>query len=127
MMHLWSLAFLLALLFSCTTRPPYTDTGKPGQIKVIAFYDDNKNGVMDEGESGSPTKVAISQEVSCPPSGNPSWIDTDTAGKYTFQDLEPGSYCVISLGAQSYTTRAAQEVYVSSDLVTTVVFGLLRQ
>ncbi len=119
-------AVLFLSLYGCASQPAYTDNGNPGQIKVVAFFDDNKNGVMDAAESGTQTKVAISQEVSCPPSGSPSWMDTDAAGNYTFQNLKPGSYCIISLGAQSYTTKAAQQVYVSSDQVTTVAFGLVR-
>ncbi|HTP02064.1 MAG TPA: carboxypeptidase-like regulatory domain-containing protein [Anaerolineales bacterium] len=126
MKHLLLLASLCALLYGCASQPPYTDTGTPGQIKVIAFYDDNKNGVMDGAEAGTQTKVAISQEVSCPPSGHPSWLDTDTAGTYTFQDLKPGKYCIISLSAMGYTTKVAPVVYVSSDRVTTVAFGLVR-
>ncbi len=105
---------------------PLSITDTPGQIKVLIFYDDNKNGVMDGKELGVQGKVAITQEVSCPPTGDPAWVNTDASGIHIFQDLKPGKYCVLPFGNWSNTTKANQEVYVSSDQMTTVAFGLLN-
>ena len=127
MKHLLIFAWLLALLTACNSEPPYTDNGNSGQIKTIVFYDDNGNGTMDTGESGAQSQVAISQEVSCPPTSDPNWIDTDSNGTYVFKDLEPGKYCVLPFSnGLSMTTKMTQEVYVSSDWVTTVAFGIVR-
>ena len=126
MKRLLFFVLLLTFLNGCASQPLNTDTGKPGQIKVVVFYDDNKNGVMDAGESGAQSRVAISQELSCPPAGDPNWVDTDPSGIHVFQDLKPGKYCVFPLGAVSYTTKMTQEAYVSSDQVATVAFGMER-
>lgn len=126
MKRLLFLGFVLACLYGCSSQPPFVDNGKPGQVKVVVFYDDNKDGVMSGGEKGAQSKVSISQEVSCPPSHSPDWVDTDSAGVHTFQDLKPGKYCVISSGGLSATTPLTQEVYVSSERVTTATFGVLR-
>jgi hypothetical protein len=117
----------LALLAGCQSQPPYTDNGNPGQIKVVAFYDANKNGAMDSGETGAQARFAISQEVSCPPSGTPSYAETDTTGVLLFKDLKPGRYCVFIDNGFMITTKMTQEVYVSSDLVTTVMFGMVKE
>ena len=127
MKHLLIFAWLLALLTACNSEPPYTDNGNPGQIKAIVFYDDNGNGTMDSGEFGAQSQVAISQEVSCPPTSDPNWIDTDSSGVVLFEDIEPGKHCVFPFSnGLSMTTKMTQEVYVSSDLVTTVEFGIIR-
>ena len=64
------LVFILSLAFlaGCQSQPDYTDNGNPGQIKAVIFYDDNRNGAMDDDETGAQTEVGISQDVSCPPS-----------------------------------------------------------
>lgn len=67
---------LLLLLAGCGTQPTYTDNGNPGQIKAVVFYDDNQNGVMDNGETGAPQRVALSQEVTCTPA-NLEFVPTD--------------------------------------------------
>lgn len=97
MKRLLVFGLMLVLLTACgESKPPYTDNGNPGQIKAIVFYDDNKNGVMDSGESSLQTQTAISQEVSCPPQNQQSYliIDTDTNGVGLFKELKPGKYCV---------------------------------
>ncbi len=126
MKRLLLLAFLLVLLNGCASQPPYIDNGHPGQIKVVAFYDDNRNGVMDATEAGYQSQAAISQEVSCPPTGKPDWKNMEASGVYTFEDLKPGKYCVLLDTSLSSTTRLAWEAYVSSDQVTTVPFGVVR-
>lgn len=125
MRRLSLLALLLALVTGCASQPPYIDNGHTGQIKAVIFYDDNKNGIMDGKEAGVQGKVAITQEVSCPPTGKPDWVDTDASGVYLSAQLKPGKYCIFPFGNWSMTTRATQEVYVSSDQVTTVAFGVL--
>ena len=125
MKRLLIVGLMLVLLVGCKSQPPYTDNGNPGQVKAVVFFDDNKNGTMDSGETGTQSQVAISQEVSCPPTGNPNWTATDSNGTYIFKDLKPGKYCVIPFGnGLSFTTKMTQEVYVNSDLMTTVMFGI---
>jgi hypothetical protein len=126
MKRLLIFGLMLVLLAACASKQAFTDNGNPGQIKAIFFYDDNKNGVMDSGESGTPGQAAIAQEVSCPPTSDPNWIDTDSSGVVLFDGLEPGKYCVFPPNGLSMTTKLTQEVYVSSDRVTTVAFGIIR-
>jgi len=127
MKRLLVLGLTLVLLGACDSQPPFVDNGNPGQIKAVGFYDDNKNIVMDSGEIGAPLRVAISQEVSCPPSGTPNFVETDVNGVSLFTDLKPGKYCVFVDNNPGMTTKITQEVYVSSDQVTTVMFGMVRE
>ena len=120
---------MLVLLTACgESEPPYTDNGNPGQIKAIFFYDDNKNGKMDEGEAGVQAQsiVGIAQEISCPPTSTPTYVDSDANGAYEFIDLKPGKYCLYLNNGYTPVTKMTQEVYVSSDKITTVYFGLSR-
>jgi uncharacterized protein (DUF2141 family) len=112
----------------CGKQPTYTDNGNPGQIKVTVFYDDNRNGTMDRGETGAPVEVGISQDISCPPSNQykNTYSGTDADGVALFENLEPGKYCVGLNGNYSNTTRMNLEVYVSSDLRAVVSFGIAR-
>jgi uncharacterized protein (DUF2141 family) len=116
---------ILVLLTACgESKPKFTDNGNPGQIKAIFYYDENKNGTMDSNETGVPTRVSISQEVSCPPVNDPTFYETDADGVYVFTDLKPGKYCVVSDSrGLAMTIKLTPEVYVSSDQVTTVYFG----
>jgi hypothetical protein len=128
MKRLLVFGLLLALLTGCSSKPPYTDNGKPGQIKAVVFYDDNKNGTMDSGEKGAQAQVAISQDASCPPSSEPKLVNTDPNGVYLFTGLKPGRYCVFPFSnGLSMTTKMTLSVYVSSDLVTTAMFGIVRE
>jgi uncharacterized protein (DUF2141 family) len=124
------LVFVLSiiLLTGCQSQPAFTDNGNLGQIKAVVFYDDNKNGNMDSGETGVQTEVGISQDVSCPPSSidKNTFVNTDANGIAVFNDLEPGKYCVAPNGNYSMTTKMTLDVYVSSDAVTTVMFGIVR-
>ena len=122
------LGLILILLTACgKSEPPYIDNGNPGQIKTIVFYDDNSNGKMDADESGAQSQVAISQEVSCPPVSDPNWMDTDPNGNLLLDDLKPGKYCVFFFSnGIAVTTKLTQEVYVSSDAITEVAFGIVR-
>ncbi len=117
---------LVVLLAGCGKQPTYTDNGNPGQIKAVVFYDDNKNGVMDSGETGAPQRVAISQEVTCTPA-DPEYVSTDADGEVLFKDLKPGRYCVFVGNGYGMTTKMLLEVYVSSDLVTVAPFGIVRE
>jgi hypothetical protein len=129
MKALLAFVLLLALLTGCQSQPTYTDNGNPGQIKAVLFYDNNRNGVMDSGETGVQTKVGISQETSCPASNQDAVtnITTDVDGVALFKDLKPGKYCVVPYGNPAMTTKFTQEVYVSSDTITTVMFGMARE
>ena len=120
---------LFALVTACgPSEPLFTDNGNPGQIKVIAFYDDNKNGSMDNGEVAVQAEaiIAISQEISCPPANVPPFVDTDANGVHQFTDLKPGKYCIALSNGFNPTTKLTQEVYVNSDAVTEVTFGIAR-
>ena len=129
MKRLLVFGLMLVLLTACgESEPPFTDNGNPGQIKAIFFFDDNKNGQQDDGETGVQAQsiVGIAQEVSCPPTSTPSYVDTDANGVYEFKDLKPGKYCLYLNNGFTPVTKLTQEVYVSSDMVTTVYFGMGR-
>jgi len=81
---------------------------------------------MDNGEAGAPQRVAISDEPSCV-SSPPNFIPTDSNGVVVFSDLKPGQYCVAIDNGYGMTTKMNLQVYVSSDLVTTVYFGVVRE
>ena len=122
-------AFFIAFLSACGgNQPLYADNGNPGRIKAVFFYDDNHNGQMDGGESVLQAQqiAGISQEVSCPPSGTPIYQDSNANGVIEFDNLKPGKYCLALNNGFLPTTRMDQEVYVSSDQVTAVYFGIAR-
>jgi uncharacterized protein (DUF2141 family) len=121
-------ALFLVLLAGCQSQPAFTDTGEPGQIKALVFYDDNGNGRLDNGETGAQIELNISQVISCPPTrlDNGATISTDVDGVAIFRDLNPGKYCVAPLGNYVMTTKMTQEVYVNSEEITTVVFGVSK-
>jgi uncharacterized protein (DUF2141 family) len=130
MKRLLVFVLMLVLLTACgASEPPYTGNGNPGQIKAVFFYDDNKNGNMDSGEMGVQAQAiaGISQEVSCPPSGTPVYADTDASGTLEFRDLKPGKYCLYLNNGFLPTTKLTREVYVSSDRVTNVFFGIVKE
>ncbi len=124
------LVFLLslALLAGCQSQPAFTDNGNPGQIRAVIFYDDNRNRVMDSGETGVQTELGISQDISCPPSRKDSIrsVSADINGEALLTDLKPGKYCLHLMQNFGMTTRQNLEVYVSSAETTTVAFGVVR-
>jgi uncharacterized protein (DUF2141 family) len=129
MKHLMVFIFFFVLLTGCQSQPAFTDNGNPGQIKAVVFYDDNRNGVMDGGETGAQIEIGISQDISCPASSQDKVtnIQADANGAVIFKDLKPGKYCVNLNGNYNNTTKLTQEVYVSSDLITTVMFGIVKE
>ncbi|MBL8091444.1 MAG: hypothetical protein JNJ43_14005 [Anaerolineales bacterium] len=130
MKHFIIFGLLFVLLTACgESKPPFTDNGNSGQIKVIVFYDDNKNGVMDSGETGAQAQsvISISQDISCPPTTNPPFVDTDINGLHEFKDLKPGKYCIALSNGYAPITKMTQEVYVSSEMITTVMVGIVKQ
>jgi len=125
----WSLiAILIILLAGSRAQPLFNDNGNPGKIQASVFYDDNRNGVQDNGEGGFQASIAISQDIACPGASldKITWLDTDPNGSAVFSDLKPGKYCVYTDGSLAPTTKLTQDVFVSSDLVSTVSFGLAR-
>jgi hypothetical protein len=84
---------------------------------------------MDSGETSVQTEVGISQDLSCPPSSKDknTFVNADSNGIALFNDLKPGKYCVAPNGNYSMTTKATLDVYVSSDAITTVMFGIVRE
>lgn len=129
MKRLLTLGLLLILLTACgESAPAYTDNGNPGQVKAIVFYDNNKNGTMDSSETGAQVEMGISQDISCPASSKDkiTIFNADANCVALMNDLKPGKYCVGLTGNYSMTTKSTQEVYVSSDLITTVMFGIVK-
>lgn len=129
MKHLLVFAVFFVMLAGCQSQPAFTDNGNPGQIKAVVFYDDNRNGIMDSGETSAQIEVGISQDISCPASSQDKVtnIQADETGTVIFKDLKPGKYCVNLNGNYNNTTKATQEIYVSSDTITAVMFGIVRQ
>lgn len=130
MKRLLIFGLMLVLLTACgDSEPPFTDNGNPGQIKATVFYDDNKNGTMDSGETSAPIGVGISQDISCPPSSMDkfTFFNADANSAILIKELKPGKYCVAPDGNYHMTTKLTLEAYVSSDLVTTVTFGIVRE
>jgi uncharacterized protein (DUF2141 family) len=117
------------MLACCASAPTITDNGNPGQIKAIVFYDTNRNGKLDSGETGSQTRIAISQDVSCPPQNDQSitWTATDANGVAVIKDLKPGKYCVFADGNMGATTQMTLDVYLSSDQEVVVTFGVVKE
>lgn len=119
---------LIVLLGACKKQPPFMDNGNPGQIKVITFYDDNRNGQLDGREMGTFVRMGISQDISCP-AGSLEKIhqmDSDANGIGVFKDLKPGKYCVTLIGNYGMTTKMNPEVFLSSDQEIVVRLGLTR-
>lgn len=130
MKRLLVFGLMLILLTACgESKPPYVDNGNPGHIKAVFFYDDNRNGQMDASETSVYAEqiVGISQEVSCPPTSTPIFHDSDSSGVIQFNDLKPGKYCLYLSNGFLPTSKLTQEVYVSSEQVTTVYFGIAKQ
>jgi hypothetical protein len=119
---------IFAWLAGCDNKPLFTDNGNSGQIKVVAFYDDNHNGTMDSNETGAQVKMTISQDVSCPSSSldKDTILNTSADGVALFMNLKPGKYCVAPGDNLSMTTKMTQDVYVSSDMISEVMFGVVK-
>jgi hypothetical protein len=63
----------------------------PASLGSIVWYDTDKDGVLDSGETGVPGVTVTLYDGS----GNPiATTTTDTSGGYQFGDLPPGSYSV---------------------------------
>jgi uncharacterized protein (DUF2141 family) len=128
MKRLMVFVLTLVLLTACGGgQPAFTDNGNPGQIKVIVFYDDNQNGIMDSDDTGAPAhRLALADQVGCSSStGSLNFVPTDSNGVVIFNDLKPGRYCVAIDNGYRTTTKLNLEVYVSSDQVTTAYFGIV--
>jgi hypothetical protein len=127
MKHLLVFSLVFVLLAACKSQPTFTDNGNPGQVKAIVFYDDNKNSVMDSGETGAPQRVFILPKESCTSTSQPDYVATDADGVVLFKDLKPGIYCVTVGNGFGMTTKMSVKASVSSDVVTTVMFGMLKE
>ena len=130
MKRLLLFVLMIVLLTACSeSEPLFTDNGNPGQIKAVVFFDDNQNGIMDGGETGAPShRLALADRVGCTSStGNLYFVPTDSDGVVNFSDLKPGRYCVAIDNGYSTTTKLNLDAYVSSDMVTTVIFGVVRK
>lgn len=126
MKKLFAVALFFSLLVGCNTKPEIIDNGQPGQIRVVVFFDENRNGQLDQGESGISEKVGISQDISCP-AGNMDKVtqaETDINGETVFSELKPGVYCVALLGNRVVSTKLTQEIPLSSEQEKLVYFGI---
>jgi len=130
MKRLLIFGLMLVLLTACgKNEPSFTDNGNPGQIKAVVFFDENQNGIMDGGETGAPShRLALADRVGCSSStGSLNFVSTDADGVVNFSDLKPGLYCVGIDNGYKTTTKLTLDAYVSSDVVTTVMFGVIRE
>jgi len=130
MRHLLIFGLMLVLLTACgESEPPYTDNGNPGQIKAVVFFDENQNGIIDGSETGAPShRLALADQVGCSSStGTLNFVPTDSNGAVIFSDLKPGRYCVAIDNGYRTTTKLNLDAYVSSDMITTVYFGIIRE
>jgi hypothetical protein len=125
---IFSLIFVFITACSENSGPPFVDNGNPGHIKAVAFYDDNQNGMMDNGETGAPAiRLALADQVGCISStGSFNFIPTDSNGVVNFRDLKPDLYCVAIDNGYKTTGKLNVNAYVSSDMVTTVMFGVIK-
>lgn len=126
------LVFVLTLVFLAAcgeSEPQFTDNGNPGHIKAVVFYDENQNGIMDSDETVAPSiRLALADQVGCTSStGTLNFVPTDSDGVVNFSDLKPGRYCVGIDNGYKTTTKLNMDAYVSSDTVTTVAFGVIRE
>ena len=82
---------------------------------------------MDEGEALLvDEEIGISQDISCP-AGNMDKVTigrTDSSGEVSFSGLPAGKYCIAYMGGKSMTTKLTVQVYLSSEQVTQVFFGI---
>lgn len=124
-------SLILVFLTACSENsgPPFVDNGNPGQIKAVAFYDNNQNGIMDNGETGAPAiRLTLADQVGCTSStGTFNFIPTNSEGVVSFSDLKPGLYCVAIDNGYKTTGKLNVNAYVSSDMVTTVMFGVIKE
>ena len=130
MKRLLVFVFTVVLITACgKSEPLFTDNGNPGHIKVVVFFDENQNGIMDGGDTGAPSiRLALADRVGCSSStGSLNFVPTDTDGVVNFSDLKPGLYCVGIDNGYKTTTKLNLDAYVSSDMVTTVMFGVIRE
>ena len=122
------LTILAVFLTGCgSAQPTITDNGKPGQIKVTVFQDDNNNGQMDANEKATAAEmVLLSTGDTCPPQTiNFTQKMTDEKGEVLFNNLKPGTYCTGYMGMSSTTTKIAVKVNVSSEETATVYYGII--
>ncbi len=109
------------------TRPPPTPTNTavpppPTQICLLAYMDDNANGVFDIGE-GLQTAVAIT--VFTAETVIVNYITDGVSEPYCTADLEPGEYQVTRsiLQGETLTTSGNRTVLLQSGDVVTLQFG----
>lgn len=119
---------LVALLAGCLKRTEFIDNGQPGTIRVVVFNDKNQNDFKDEGEVIGGEQVAIQFEGVCPPPTRDDMVfmDTDENGEAIFEDLQPGRYCVLYMDTAGATMRLNYEIYLNSEELISIGFGVLR-
>jgi uncharacterized protein (DUF2141 family) len=127
MQKFFFMGILSLLIAACgSAQPIITDNGKPGQIKVFVFQDENNNGKMDAGEKGLPDRVLLSQGDTCPPQTKDfTQAATDVNGEALFNNLKPGVYCVGYYGDNAITTQIAVKINLSSEQQADVFYGII--
>lgn len=120
---------ILIFLAGCgSPEPEIFDNGKPGQITVRIYNDQNKNHVWDEGETGVVDQVSVVQGSHCP-TGKPRedrLIQTTGGdGLAVFSNLAAGRYCISYLGTKVSTTAVSGWAYLDSEEESEVHFGVL--
>jgi hypothetical protein len=120
---------LLLFLAACSApEPEIFDNGKPGQITVRIYNDQNKNHVWDEGEPGVVDQVSVGQGSYCP-TGKPReerLIQTTGGdGLAVFSNLAAGRYCISYMGTKVSTTAVSGWAYLDSEEESEVHFGVL--
>ena len=129
MKKLIAVVVFVLMIVGCAPKPEIIDNGQPGDVRVIVFFDDNRNGKLDQGEPGISEKVGISQEISCPAGdiNKVTQADTDANGETMFSGLKPGVYCVALLSNRVVSTKLAQEIALSSEQERLVYFGITEK
>ncbi len=127
--YLLVLLLFLSLTGCSTATPTVTDTGEPGSIKALIFFDANHNGALDSGEQGVQGQIILSQQLSCPPSDASKITRQPTTpdGWAVFSNLKPGKYCVGADVNVAATTRGVVEIYVSSNQEAQASFGVAEK
>lgn len=121
------MAMLLVMVSCGSQEPEIFDNGKPGQITVRVFNDQNKNHVWDEGEPGVVDQVSVVQGSHCP-TGKPREelliLTTNVDGLAVFSNLAAGRYCISYMGTKVSTTAVSGWAYLDSEEESEVHFGL---
>ncbi len=96
---------------------------RPASLGDYVWYDNNKDGIQDAGESGV-KNVTVKLLKDCDSSTVAGTLTTDVDGKYKFTNLDAGDYCVefSNLPTDFMVTTKGSEGEDDSDASTTVPY-----